>query len=260
MFPHLDAPGWLALLGGLFVLVAALWVAFRERRESVAMGRFARFAPATLAALGTAMTLLASAWSTSEQSYEAANLAAERHSFESAMRKKSDQIIKLQANLAEWTTGGEVDFYAIPDLTLSRSGGPVSLILGRWSERPLYDVKVRVRDLAAAIPFSKLSERLDRHVITRADFQKGEQTFDIGTVGLGSSREFGGWQPGKDGGVHLGIWISARNGTVSEALTIYRRSGKLAMALHAVRESSGEKVFDQVTDGFPRAADGKPAW
>jgi hypothetical protein len=174
--------------------------------------------------------------------------------FNSELRLKNDEIIRLQQENAGAITGG--DSFAemgimVPDVATGALAQPIFIHHGRF---PLYDVTARIVDvgehqrLQAAKNYTAASTTLLGTQINLGSLTAG---FSRGPMGAlqHSGRDFS-----------YNIFFVARNGAWTQRLRMKWTGNGWSSAIRIEGLSGGKELYANVTPDYPRDSNGQVEW
>jgi hypothetical protein len=179
-------------------------------------------------------------------------LATAQLEFAEEMRKKNEEIADLNRRTAATMTGG--DSFCYLSLLGQKPGQPFLLLFSQQGEYPLYDVSVRVTNLEEL-------EAKGLDYFTPENLAK--DTMDIGSLAVGSAKQFGTMPMPAGDSIRLNIFFAARNGFFNQLLRAKKVGNEW---IHATRvERNDEKgkthiLLERVPANFPRENDGSIKW
>ena len=202
-------------------------------------------APAVLMFIGALISAAGAIWASQRQVIS-----------ETELRHKSDEIAELNKQIAAAITGG--DSFAYMVLTYLKNAENPRPVLLHQGEYPLYDLNVRIVDLALL----ELGRQTHQEY-SISDMRRDEVRLVIGNLAPHESRLF---DPVKlDGDVlRWNLFFNGRNGFFTESLR-FRRVGnewKTAVLVTKSDPTTGETttLLEKVDPDYPRGKDGKVVW
>ncbi len=196
-------------------------------------------APAALIFIGVIISAIGALWASSEQTKS-----------ERELRRKSEEIAKLNREIVASVTGGDSFCYLIE--LLGDPNRPFRCV-NHQGQYPLYDVTIRISDL------DKL-EAL-KGDLTLEKIAQTETYLKVGNLGPGQGRFMGMWELADTDQKRYNIFISARNGFFTQLLRFRRVKGRWVRATKVYRESEEEKVLlEKIQPEFPRDESGQVQW
>lgn len=201
--------------------------------------------PAIVIFIGAIIAALGAFWATQQQS-----------KFEKELREKSDKIADLSAENSMFVTGGNSFCYVIftkPDVQSNSS----LIMLMSDGKYPLYDVNVRIVDLAK---FSKLVKELPKPTIE--DITKSDYVFNVGNLTPNHATHLGRINLPNMDEANFNIFITARNGSMNELLRMKRVAGEwfTAIKIHRLEGPTQILLMEKIDDKFPKNSEGKVDW
>jgi hypothetical protein len=194
-------------------------------------------APAWLMLLGALLSTAGAIWASQRQAAS-----------EEDLRNKSDEIARLNKQIAASVTGGDSFAYMV---FLLQFDVP-RLVLIHEGAYPLYDVSVRISDI------DKTKDR--KYSISDLE---NELHFNIGNVAPHNSRMLVPIPLSNDS-LRWNIFFSARNGFFTEILRMRRINNKWKTALKVVTNGSNGEVaktlFEKVDPDYPVGENGQVDW
>jgi hypothetical protein len=200
--------------------------------------------------MGSIIAAVGVFWTTVRQAQERAQAAEARAKAETSLREKSEEIARLNRQLADLVTGGTGFCY----LTLAvRDGNTFLVAVVNEGDTPLYDVAGRIVDLAEfnALPSGgKLPSILNP-----------KHQFTVGNLGAHQSIFVGRLDLGTEDVKDYNIFISARNGFVTQLLRCRRTPAGWRTATRVIRTAGKQEVlYERVDEDFPRGPNGEIPW
>ena len=164
--------------------------------------------------------------------------------------EKNEEIARLSREIANSVTGGPTVCYLAP-----MGGSPNIVTLVSSGDFPLYDVSVRIVDL-------ELFEAKKNEPFTLDSIRKNEVSLDLGGMPPKSARILGPLLQLSGETRRWNIFFSARNGFFTQLLRMKKVDGVWKSAIRVTRDTGkgSEVAFEQITDGYPRGADGAVDW
>ncbi len=194
--------------------------------------------PAVIIFVGVLISAFGALWASQRQA-----------SFERNLREKSEEIARLNRELANSVIGGDSFCYLVVS-----SPDPVTntglLVVVHQGEHNLYDVHARIVDLEK---FDQLKGNLSFATLKQTDtnisignlIPSAQVLHPSFTLGNGNTRRFN-------------IFFSARNGFFTQLLRFKKIHGKWVYATKVERED--KVIYEKVDDEFPRTAEGNVDW
>ena len=232
-------PAVIIFVGVLISAFGALWAS--QQQASFLTWLESISPPAVIIFVGVLISAFGAFWASQQQS-----------SFERNLREKSEEIARLNQELAKSVIGGD-SFCYLEILSLNPVTNVGILTVKHQGEYHLYDVHARIGDL----------EKLDQlkgnlSFATLATLNQINTNISIGnltpshglilqqvSLGNGDTRAFN-------------IFFSARNGSFTQLLRFKKVNGKWVRATKVEREN--ELLYEKVDDEFPRTTEGGVEW
>lgn len=222
MWDFLSGSAFVILFGSLLVAWANFWLRSPRKRKQ----------RERLVFLGATISILGAFWASSQQT------------------ANEKRIAELNEEIASSITGGNSFAYITSSLVAPSTNG---LVLVHQGEYPLYDLNIRIVDLA------RWESKQARSLL---ELQKDEQHLNIGNLAPSQARVLGPVQIDSDV-TRWNIFFGARNGFWTELLRIRRVGNELKFALKVTRSrqtGKAEIVFEKVDPGYPRTKEGQIEW
>ncbi len=203
-----------------------------------------QFLPALLIVGGGVLAACGGFWQAVRQSY-----------FNSELRQKNDEIIRLQQESAGTITGG--DSFAemvisVPDIATGAVAIPGFAHHGRF---PIYDVTARIVDLGE---YQRLTAAKNHKAATAA-LLGTEVTVGNLTPGFARQPSVVLQHPtGRD--FSYNVFFVARNGAWTQQLRMKWIGNGSSVATRISGLSEGKELYLNVNANFPLGPDGKVAW
>lgn len=194
--------------------------------------------PAVIIFIGVLISAFGALWASQRQA-----------SFERNLREKSEEIARLNQELANSVIGGDSFCYLAvlgPD-PVTNTG---LLMVAHQGKHNLYDVHARIVDLEKLdqlkgnLSFATLNQT-DTNISIGNLIPSHGQMFHPVTLGNGNTRSFN-------------IFFSARNGSFTQLLRFKKIHGKWVQATKVERED--KVIYEKIDDEFPRTAEGNVEW
>ena len=167
---------------------------------------------------------------------------------------KSGETAEIHKQIASSFTGGASFAYIVPTFFDPTHNSPM-LILVHRGEYPLYDLTVRILDMATfdkmVRPNNAYSDKLREEVQVSISNIAPNQTSMLKTVQLGSDP------------LSWNLFFSARNGFFTELLRVRRVGNEWKTAVKVIRtpsSSNEQMLFEKIDSGYPRSEDGQVDW
>ena len=203
----------------------------------------------------SACSTLPTAPTTDERGWSAGELEWVNKVFmDSWTTSKSGETAEIHTQIASSFTGGASFAYIVPTFFDPTHNSPM-LILVHRGEYPLYDLTVRILDMATfdkmVRPNNAYSDKLREEVQVSISNIAPNQTRMLKTVQLGSDP------------LRWNLFFSARNGFFTELLRVRRVGNEWKTALKVISTPSSSHellLFEQIDSGYPRSENGQVEW
>lgn len=222
MWDFLGGPAFMILCGSLLVAWANYWIRSTSRKKH----------RERLVFFGATVSIVGAFWASSQQT------ASER------------RVAELNEHIASSITGGNSFAYITLPAVAPSTHGLTVIHQGKY---PLYDLKVRIVDLA------NWEKKQTRSLF---DLQKDERHLSVGNLAAGQASVLGPVQIDGDS-TSWNLFFGARNGFWTELLRIRRVGAELKFAIKVKKDSQAgeaETVFEKVDPGYPRNEAGRVEW
>jgi hypothetical protein len=214
--------------------------------------------PMVVVFIGAFISALGALWVNQRQNAEAKRTSDLRLAFEKELREKSDEIAKLNREIAESVTGG--NSYCLIRLN-PVSDTKAQLLIRHHGEAPLYDLAIRIHDSETA--------KNEKQVNTLQDIEKLSTLVKVGTLfpKLVTVHDIIA-VPAVER-VKFNIHSYARNGTTSQELILLKSNGRWIQAARVFRTESAFNVNERpepmlleedIDPDFPRNHAGEIDW
>ena len=166
-----------------------------------------------------------------------------------------DGTTSNSGEIADLITGGGSYAYIVP-VVLNQTSGSLLLTLIHKGKYPLYDLSVRIVDLAKF-------EKLGKQSYSWSDMQRDEVQLPIGNVAPDSASTLKNLQMGGES-LRWNLFFSARNGFFTELLRVQRVGNEWKTALKVTRRtlpsSEQQTLFEKNDPDYPLSKDGQVEW
>jgi hypothetical protein len=176
---------------------------------------------------------------------------------ESSLSVMEDRLRELLTTLEQKTAdlishvSGGASFPWIQFGMLDDNTGKGTLMVVHQGEHPLYDVAARIVDL-------NKFELIKNH-LTADNFRQADTTIEVGNIIPGHASMVGAWKIEGLDRQNYNVFFTARNGRFTQLIRMMKIDGKWISATK-VSNGSEEIVHEQVSESFPRDAEGRVIW
>ena len=199
--------------------------------------------PAVMIFVGVLISAVGAFWASQQQA-----------SFERNLREKSEEIARLNRELANSVIGGD-SFCYLEILSLDSVTNGGILTVTHQGEYHLYDVHARIADLEKS---DRLKENRPKGNLSLATLDQINTYTSIGNLTPSSSLILREFTLGNGTTRGFNIFFSARNGSFTQLLRFKKVNGKWVRATKVEREN--ELLYEKVDDEFPRTTEGGVEW
>ena len=202
--------------------------------------------PAILIFIGALISATGAIWAARQQ------IASERE-----LKQKNEEITELSKQISYSITGGDSFCYLAFQLPENCSNNNAMAVIVHKGEYPLYDVGIRIVDLAKFARYVKGKEKLSFE-----DTQKAEKSIKIGNISPSQATFLGKWSLPQANDANYNVFISARNGFFTELIRIKCIDDKWVSA-YKVDTGPGKEtklLYEKIHEDFPKNKEGKIDW
>lgn len=202
--------------------------------------------PAILIFIGVLISAAGAIWAARQQTVS-----------ERELKQKNEEIAELTKQNLYSITGGDSFCYLAFQLPDNCSDNSALLSIVHKGEYPLYDVSIRIVDLAK---FTQHIEGKEKPLFE--DIKKAEKSINIGNLSPSKAMIFGRWSFPQESVVNYNVFISARNGYFTELIRLKCIDNKWVSAykVHTWHGNETKLLYEKIHENFPRNSEGKVDW
>ena len=175
---------------------------------------------------------------------------------EVSLRKKSEEVARLNAEIVRSVTGGN-NFCYVNLVTGDTGENSATIVVVNAGNYPLYDISFRMWDPADYEKSSQISKSLE-------DFNRHALIKNVGNLNPHSVKSYESFILPDTDSKSFKVTINARNGAFTELLRLRKVDGvwKRAFRVHSgfMNQDESTLLIEKADSDFPRERNGKINW